>query len=146
MRDMTEAARELISGVEKRATASGYVAQITIINNCPPAWGVVINSAGVKFFYRDGSDYTDGPRTINLSSGQSATFTSNDGNQCVFQFFAAMVVTIPNEGSKTFTNQDAAAEGQCLVHESVILGPQNNTVSSSAIGREISAVLKLSKL
>ena len=105
--------------------ARGYQCQITLINNCPPAWGVVIVAAGVKFFYRDGSDYTDGPRNVNLSSGQSATFVSDDAQKCVYQYFLAMTVTVPGEGAQNMTNQGSAGEGECLIHTSVTLGPKS---------------------
>ena len=144
MSDLAAKAAELTSGLKQLAQAAGYVAQVTIINNCPPAWGVVIAAGGVKFFYRDGSDYTDGPRAINLSSGQSATFTSNDPNKCVGQFFAAMTVVVPNEPAQNMTNQDGVPEGQCLIHESVILGPKSASLPISKEPRKLSDVVAFS--
>ena len=145
MKDMTEHSRDLVASVERLAQATGYIAQVTVVNNCPSSWGVVIAAAGVKFFYRDGTDYTDGPRAINLSSGQSATFTSNDSSKCVFQFFLAMTVTVPNEPPQNMTNQDGVPDGQCLVHESVTLGPKSASVPTSAKRVLVSDLLKLAK-
>lgn len=144
MKDLTEHSKELIAGVETLAKTAGYTAQVTVINNCPSSWGIVIAAAGVKFFYRDGTDYTDGPRVINLSSGQSATFTSNDSNKCVYQFFLAMTVTAPNQPPQNMTEQDGVPDGQCLVHESVTLGPKSNSVATGTKIR-LADILKLSK-
>lgn len=136
----------LVAAVERQAAATGYQCQITIMNNCPAAWGVVIQSAGVKFFYRDNTDYTDGPRNVRLSSGQSATFVSNDANKCVYQYFAAMVVTVPGQGSQTFTTQDGVEDGKCLIHTTVVLGPKSETLTTKQLTeRGVKDVLGLTK-
>jgi len=137
---------KLVEELANRSLAGGSQAQITLINNCPSSWNVTIVSAGVKFFYRDGSDYTDGPRTINLTSGQSATFVSNDPEQCVYQFFLAMVVYIPKEGTKTLTFQDGVPEGECLIHESVILGPKAKRVTISARSHKATKISELLRM
>ncbi|MBK9374272.1 MAG: hypothetical protein IPN03_11215 [Holophagales bacterium] len=140
-------APELVAGVERLAQAAptGYQAQITLINNCPSSWGVVIVSAGVKFFYRSGADYTDGPRNVHLSSGQSATFVSNDPNQCVFQYFLAAVVTVPNEPPKTLTNQDGVGPGECVVHCSLVLGPKQSVGEATLAALGLLHRVELSK-
>lgn len=112
----------LMQQLEKMQSLQG-TCQITLVNACPPEWGVVIVAGGTKFFYRDGTDFTDGPRPLNISAGQSATFMSNQPDECVFQFFIAFNVVVQGQ-QQTFTNQDGVPAGQCLLHESVTLAPK----------------------
>lgn len=111
---------------------------VTIKNSTPCAWEVTILSGGVKFFYRNNKDYTDGPRPINLGcNGASTQFQSHDPNQCVFQIFAAIVVQVKGEEPKTYTARDDAGEGKCLYHISYDLGP--TATLDLADGRRVSA-------
>lgn len=146
---LAEATAPLVGSVESSAKAAakaaGYQCQITIVNNCPPSWGVVIVSAGVKFFYRDGTDYTDGPRNINLGSGGTATFVSNDASKCVYQYFLAMVVQVPNQGSQTFTDQGGVEEGKCLIHTSVTLGPKESVAAAQLSTVKLTDLLQITK-
>jgi hypothetical protein len=103
-------------------------------NKTPPEWNVVINSAGVKFFYTDGGDYTDGPRTINLGTGNNTSFFSNDPSKCVKQIFLACVVSAGSEAPVTMTWQDGAPPGQCLIKDSAALGPKSS-VDEREIGK-----------
>lgn len=113
---------------------------IILVNGCPPEWRVVILSGGVKFFYRDGAEYIDGPRPLNLSSGQSAAFFSNDANKCVHQFFLAMNVKAGDEAPVTMTHQDGVEPGKCLLRMTITLGPKR-VLSEVGVGREGGAAL-----
>jgi hypothetical protein len=119
--------------------------QITLINATPPAWGAVIVSGGVKFFYRDGTDFIDGPKPLSLGSGQSATFVSDKPDGCVFQFFIAFNVRIGGS-QQTFTNQDGVGPGECLAHESVTLEPkpitEERNLQSKALENRLQVVVK----
>lgn len=109
--------------------------QVTIINATPSSWKVTIVSAGVKFFYRDGTDYIDGPRNINLSSGQSATFISDDPDACVFGELTAITVDVEGEGTQTFTDSYQVEEDdECLLHYSLTLGPAA-TAKADVLGK-----------
>lgn len=108
---------------------------IILVNGCPPEWRVVILSGGVKFFYRDGTDHIDGPRPLNLGSGQSAAFFSNDANKCVHQFFLAMNVKAGDEDPITMTHQDGVEAGKCLLRMTITLGPKR-VLSEVEIGKE----------
>ena len=95
-------------------------------NNCPSGWGVVIAAAGVNFYYKDGSSETDGPRPVQLSSGQVASFHSAKPAGCVKHCYLAMTVVVPGEGAKQmfFTSEDAG-EGQCYLQDGIQLGPKS---------------------
>jgi hypothetical protein len=103
-------------------------------NNCPSAWGVVIASAGVNFYYKDGTSETDGPRPVQLSSGQVASFRSTKPAGCVKRSFLAMTVVIPGEGAKQMTHSsEDAGEGQCFLQDGIQLGPKS-TVAETDLG------------
>ncbi|HTV54285.1 MAG TPA: hypothetical protein VMI06_05155 [Terriglobia bacterium] len=131
--DLTTASEKLLKDLNslKPRSRDSYTCQITLINNCPSDWDVTILAAGVKFFYRDNTDYTDGPRNIDLRTGGSATFVSNSSEECTAQFFLAMTVQAGSEPPQNMTYQNGVPQDQCLLHESVILGPKSS-VSESA--------------
>jgi hypothetical protein len=110
--------------------------QITLVNATPPNWGVVIVSGGVKFFYRDGTDFTDGPKTLSLGFGQSAIFASDEPDGCVFEFCIAFNVRIGGD-QQTFTHQDGVGHEGCLQHESVTLGPKAVTEARNLKSRAL---------
>ena len=109
-------------------------------NNCPSGWGVVIAAAGVNFYYKDGTSETDGPRPVQLSSGQVASFHSTKPAGCVKHCYLAMTVVIPGEGAKqmTFTSEDAG-EGQCYLQDGIQLGPKS-LVAETALSRSVDAL------
>lgn len=116
--------QELLEALKNLEIAvDSNVCQITISNNCPAGWGVVIIAAGVRYFYVDQSSSIDGPRPVLLSAGQTATFMSQ--NKCVQSFTAALTARIPGEGDKNFTSSDSAPQNQCLLHTTVALGPKS---------------------
>lgn len=134
-------ADDLLNSLSNIHTLNG-TAQITLLNNCPPKWNVVILVAGIKFFYSDGTDYTDGPRSVMLSSGQSATFMSNDPEGCVQNYFVAMTVKAGNEEPKNMTYQDGVGPDECLLHTTLVLGPKNVRAKGSRTSR-VSDLLEL---
>lgn len=95
-------------------------------NGCPAGWGVIIAAAGVNFYYKDGTSETVGPRPVNLSTGQKASFSSTKLLGCVKSSLLAMKVVIPGDGAKdmTYKSPDAGAD-QCYIHDGVILGPKS---------------------
>lgn len=119
--------------------------QITLANNTPSSWGVTIVAAGVKFFYRNGTEYTDGPRNINLGSGGTATFISDDPDGCVFGIFVAMTVHVQGEGTQNMTYQDGVPDGECLLHMTVALGPASSVSEATLKDKSIHKRLSISK-
>lgn len=96
-----------------------------LANDCPSGWGVIIASAGVNFYYKDGSSETVGPRPVNLSSGQNASFASTKPGGCVKKTYLAMTVVIPGEGASNMTHMTPdAGEGHCYIRDGIILGPK----------------------
>jgi hypothetical protein len=59
------------------------ICEFVLKNAKPPDWKLVITQGGAKFFYSDGTDYTDGPKPLSLQSGDSYSFYSNDDKKCV---------------------------------------------------------------
>ena len=116
-----------------QANRKSLLCQVTITNETPPEWGVRIGEMGVKFFYRDGTDYTDGPRMINIESGKSAIFRSHDRNRCVHGVFVVARVHIPNEKPEEFiyTYQEVD-EKKCIVHLPLTFG-EKTSVSQDII-------------
>jgi hypothetical protein len=124
-KDVGTALQDLSKKLGKGPQILNGQAQITLLNNTPPAWKVTIVAGGVKFFYSDNSDYTDGPRSLGLGAGGSATFISNDASKCVKQFFLAMTVVAEGQAPANMTFQDGVGPGECLLHETVVLGPKS---------------------
>ena len=70
---------------------------------------------------------------------------SDDGTKCVFQFFLAMNVYVPGEGSRTLTYQDGVGEGECLFHMTVTLGPKQSAAQKSLATLQIGDLLSVAK-
>lgn len=105
----------------------------------------MIASAGVKFFYSDGTDYTDGPRNVNIPEGGNAAFYSDDGAKCVKQWYCVMVATAPNYKPYTFETRDAANEGECIISAVTGLDPKL-TISEVSLGdSSLESYLQVSK-
>lgn len=107
--------------------------QVTLSNAMPPEWGVTIGEAGVKFFYRDGTDYPTDPKDVNLGSGETATFLSDDASKCVFGIFMAARVHVPDEEPQLLTDNYQEEDGKCTLHVTFTLGPKAS-VSAEALG------------
>lgn len=111
MDEVREDVREIEVLLREAKTSSGDTAQVTIQSAYPPDWHVMIELAGVKFFYRDGSDYTGGPHEGDLGSGGIATFTSDVAEKCVYQFFVALQLKVSGENSQPLTWQNSVPAG-----------------------------------
>jgi hypothetical protein len=135
-------AKELIRALDVSVLAT--TCQITLANNCPSGWRVVIIAAGVKFFYDDGSDTTDGPRSVMLQSGQTATFVGKSAG-CVQQFVLAMTVKAGDEDPQTMTYQDGVDPQHCLTHMTVALGPKS-MIKKGARVENLAEQLELTKV
>jgi hypothetical protein len=114
-------ADDLIEKLGVLKPRDSYTCEITVENDCPSDWDVNIIAAGCKFFYSDGTDYTDPARQIDLHSGGTATFISNSSTKCVMQFVLAMTVQARSDPAQNMVYQDGAAAGQCLLHETRLL-------------------------
>jgi hypothetical protein len=44
----------------------------------PPEWNVTVAEGGAKFLSSGGTEYTDGPKAINVQTGSPYTFVSAD--------------------------------------------------------------------
>jgi hypothetical protein len=132
--------------IEKLAGGSrNGTCEFVLANDCPSSWGVVIVAGGVRFFNSDGTDFTDGPKQINLTSGNSYSFHSADPEKCVKQNFLAMTVYVPGEGAQNMTWQGPfAGEGECWIRDGVILGPANSIRKDQlgARGRHVTLQLR----
>ncbi|MFZ3004755.1 MAG: hypothetical protein WA047_01170 [Phenylobacterium sp.] len=97
---------------------------------------MVIAVAGVNFYYKDGSVETVGPRPVQLSSGQMATFASTKPLGCVQRIFLAITVVVPGEGSQNMTEMiDDCPPDQCMIRRARQLGP-NKTVREAELTSE----------
>lgn len=115
-------------------------------NDCPQGWGVTIAVAGVNFYYKDGSSETDGPRAVQLTSGQSAVFASSKPAGCVKRSFLAMTVVVDGEGSQNMTHMsDDAGSNECYLQDGIILGPTNR-VQEDQLDASRGALLQLRPL
>jgi hypothetical protein len=110
------------------------ICEFVLKNGTPPEWGVVITQGGAKFFYSDGTDYTDGPKSLNLRSGDSYSFYSDDASKCVKQVFLAINVYVPGEGEQTEQGStEMAEEGKCWTRLGLELG-KRDIISEDEIG------------
>jgi len=129
MEDLKE---RLAQGIKPRLLNG--TCEFDVCNDTPPEWNVTIVEGGARFFNSDGTDYTDGPRAINVPTGTCAPFNSVDNTKCVKQVFLAVNVSVPGEEPQTFTYQtEMSPEGQCWTRQGVVLG-QNNLVREGGVG------------
>lgn len=133
--------QDLLDALEKIHPLNG-TCQITILNGTPPDWRVSIAAAGIKFFYSDGTDYTDGPRPINLGPNQTATFQSNKSNGCVVGYFAAVTIVVDGQ-SDTKTDNYTEEPNKCLAHATIRLGPATSSVSEVDLGKPLTKSLSM---
>jgi hypothetical protein len=102
------------------------VCTFVLANETPPEWEVTVIEGGAKFFNSDGTDYTDGPKALNVPSASSYTFASADPSKCVLQIFLAINVSVPGEAPQTMVYQtEMAPEGECWISQGVTLGQAN---------------------
>jgi hypothetical protein len=141
--DVLDTTRELIERAGRLHRRTTSFCQITVTNACPTEWGVVILVGGCKFFFSDDTEYTDGPKALDLRSGESATFITNKPEECVHQFFLALSVKAGDEPAQSLTKQEGVPEGQCLLHESITLGPKQRVAADALARREIYSLLEL---
>jgi len=141
--DVLDTTRELIerAGRVRRTTTS--FCQITVTNACPAEWGVVILVGGCKFFFNDDTEYTDGPKAVDLRAGESAVFMTNRPEECVHQFFLALSVKAGDEPAQSLIEQDGVPEGQCLLHETITLGPKRRAAADALGRRDIYSLIEL---
>ena len=141
--DVLDTTRELIERAGRLRKRSTAFCQITVTNACPPEWGVVILVGGCKFFFSDDSDYTDGPKALDLRSGESATFVSNRPEDCVHQFFLALSVKAGDEPAQALTDQHGVPDGHCVLHETLAVGPKRHVTSEALARRDIYSLIEL---
>jgi hypothetical protein len=104
---------------------------VHISNQCPADWGVTLIQAGVKYFYQDQNgniikDETQ-QRNINVTTGHSTDFFSQDPSGCVQQAFIAIIAAWVENGqtqTKTLTDQPTTDAGHCLTFIPEVVGKQ----------------------
>lgn len=100
--------------------------KVTLRNGTPPSWNVTIVEAGVKFFFRDNTDFVDGPVNLNLSAGQEAYFDSNNPEKCVFQEQTFLKIVVPNQPPAILQAVYTAKPGECLLAITHTLAPKQS--------------------
>lgn len=147
--DVLDTTRELIeqaARLPKKTTPAGQInCQITVTNDCPEDWGVVILVGGCRFFFTDDTDYTDGPKTLDLASGESATFTCDKAEGCVHQFFLALSVKAGDEPAQSLTAQECAPDGECLLRDAVVLGVKQSVAADVLASKDLYSLLELER-
>lgn len=141
--DVLDTTRELIERAGRTPKKSSSFCQVTVTNACPPEWGVVVQVGGCKFFFSDDSDYTDGPKALDLRAGESATFVTSRPEECVHQYFMALSVKAGDEPAQPLTVEESVPAGQCLLHEAVTLGPKQRVPSDALARRDVYSMLEL---
>lgn len=137
---------ELINLVSSGVKILNGRCEFELENATPSGWQATILEAGVKFFYRDGTDDTDGPRRINLQSGQKASFFSRQSSKCVYQVFAVIKVHVQGEpNDATYTYRDDAGANQCFMKVPVRLGPKNVVAEADLSSGKWDAVFEVTK-
>jgi hypothetical protein len=100
--------------------------EFVLRNSTPSNWRVRITEGGCKFFYSDGTSDIDGPKNLNLDSGDSYSFYSGDSTKCVKQCFLAITVNVPGEDDQTLTyTSEMAPDGECWLRNGVELGQKS---------------------
>jgi hypothetical protein len=120
---LSQAEEALLDALKGRVHPLNSACKITLVNRTPLEWNVKIAAAGLRFIFADEGGYTDGPRGVELRSGDTAAFTSNKPSGCVSAYVLALSAEIPGEGIKNYTYPYAEEPGMCVTHHTVSLGP-----------------------
>ena len=121
--------------------------EVVVCNGTPPEWNVTILEAGVKFFYRDETDDTDGPRLIHLAPKNCTSFYSGSSDKCVKQVYAVLKVRVqgqPKDG--LYEWRDGVPEGECLKKTEIMLKPKSSILESEVTSKDWTLAFELSKL
>jgi hypothetical protein len=119
------------------AAGPGQLCRVILRNACPPEWNLLIIAGGCKFFYRDGTEYQDGPHALKLASGQETSFSSNDPSKCVGSEMTVCTVKVPDQPA-----QNLAGSGDCPANE-CLLGITHTVAPKRSISKD---ALKKGKL
>ncbi len=110
----TPNADDLKSLMGQTLTGPG-LCRVIVRNQTPPAWGLRIIQIGTKFFYRDGSEFVDGPHSVNISSGGETSTQNNDPNKCVYQEQTFIQVIVPGQPPAILQAIGTCPADQCLL-------------------------------
>ncbi len=141
--DVLDTTRELIEQAGRRRKKATPYCQITVANACPVEWGVVVLVGGCKFFFGDDTDYIDGPKALDLHSGESATFVTDRPEECVHQFFLALSVKVGDEPAQSLIEEGSVPDGECLLHETIVLGVKQSVAADAFARKDLYSLLRL---
>ena len=116
----------------QQGSDQGGLCDVKITNGTPPEWNATIIEVGAKFFYRDGSDFTDGPKSVNLGVNDSVILSSDDPSRCVHGVYVLVRVHIPGDDPQLFPHTEQAEKG-CLLHVPLTLGKKDPTSDSETL-------------
>jgi hypothetical protein len=105
---------------------TGYPCIIILENECDSSLGVTIIAAGCKFLYKDGSTFQDGPIGVNIGSGGSTSFRSNDPTKCVSEVLLAITVQQQGYPNSNLTATGVCPAGQCIQQDTFTIAPKTS--------------------
>ncbi|WP_156432443.1 hypothetical protein [Burkholderia sp. MSMB1498] len=90
------------------------VCTVGLTNNLPSDWNSVIVAATIQFRYAEGAPYNDSDTNLHVTTGQTATFRSNDAANCVVGVHMACSVQLPGQPGPVIAESDGTAPpGEC---------------------------------
>jgi hypothetical protein len=106
---------------------------------------VKIVGGGVKFFWLDGTSYTDGPREINIYPGHEDTFYSNDKGCCVAIVcsFVATSPYLPGGKQQYVDKLERKKATDCIVSAEFGLSPKQQVSQEVWEKKDLSELLEI---
>lgn len=105
--------------------APPYPCTAIFVNECPPDWDVHIIAMGADFFYDDGTSAQVGPVAVRIDGPNgSASLSSPNPMKCTIRVLGAISVKADGEAPQTFSKQNTAAPGNCMLQTNFILAPK----------------------
>ena len=117
--------------LNKMKSLERYPCMAIVENRTPCDWGITIIEGGVKFFYRDESDFQNGPRRLYLRCNESETFYSDNAQKCTYQAFLAIKVEAPGEDPVIMTSRRTIPGRDCAKKFTFTLAPRETITEPS---------------
>ena len=129
--DLAKAFDEMQASKKKE----GYTCIVEVKNQTPPNWNALIGG-GCKFTYQDhnGNDignYTDYHTNIDVRTGSSLFFQSNQPQSCVKRVELVITVVTPLlPNPQTMPATDSVDKDHCMINPSWVIGQQKQQLRS----------------
>jgi hypothetical protein len=117
--------------------------RVIVRNQTPPSWGLRITKVGTKFFFRDGTEFVDGPHSVNIHSGGEFSTQNNDPGKCVFQEQTFLEVIVPGQPPAILQAIGTCPADECLLQIAHNLVPRASIKVGELTSSELASYVQL---